>query len=112
MIASRYRTRRVATGFAAVLLYAAVAVVLPVAHAETEVLRGATGIERGHSDACPRIHSDSVCMLVGTFQLPMNGTPVPRAAAAEVGTKVRTSVNPTPRHPALTALFVRAPPTA
>jgi hypothetical protein len=110
MTASRYRSRRIATAFAAVLLYAAVAVVLPVAHAETEVLQGATGIERGHSDACPRIHSDSVCVLVGAFQLPTNGTPVPRSAAAEVGTKVRAAANPTPRHPGLTTRFVRAPP--
>lgn len=53
----------------ALLLYLVGTAAVPLVHAETEVLHLKAGFESGHSDGCPRIHSDATCLLVTSYQV-------------------------------------------
>ena len=110
MTLSRYGPRRAVTISVVLVLYVAAGVVLPVVHAETEVLRGSVRIERGHSDTCPRIHSDAVCVLVASFQLATDRPAAPRSAATSGDAKPRLIAS-APRPTVLTTHLVRAPPS-
>lgn len=112
MTASRYGSRRISTAFVAALLYVATGVVLPVLHAETEVLAGPTRVEQGHANTCPRVHSDALCLLVASFHLPKDGPARMAPTLRDAATRVRPPSVAPRRLPTLTSLFVRAPPTA
>lgn len=70
--------RRLVSAVLAAALYAASAVVVPVVHARTEVLRSTSEVEAQHTSQCPRIHAEASCLVCSTFQFP---TPLPRVLA-------------------------------
>lgn len=51
-------------------VYVGLVALVPLLHAETEVLRSQPGVEQGHSTHCPTLHSDATCLAVTGFQLP------------------------------------------
>ncbi|MBI2536496.1 MAG: hypothetical protein HYW06_05940 [Gemmatimonadetes bacterium] len=69
---------RLGSAVIAAVLYAASAVVVPVVHARTEVLRSTSEVEAQHTQQCPRLHAEASCLVCSTFQFP---TPLPRVLA-------------------------------
>ncbi|MBI2615183.1 MAG: hypothetical protein HYW52_05855 [Gemmatimonadetes bacterium] len=70
---------RLGSAVIAAVLYAASAVVVPVVHARTEVLRSTSEVEAQHTQQCPRLHAEASCLVCSTFQF---RTPLPRAFAS------------------------------
>jgi len=70
--------RRFVSAVIAAALYAASAIVVPMAHARTEVLRSMSEVEAQHTEQCPRIHAEATCLVGSTFQFP---APLPRSLA-------------------------------
>lgn len=75
---SRPMARRRLSAVIAAALYAASAIVVPLAHARSEVLRSTSEVEAQHTEQCPRIHAEATCLVCSTFQFP---TPLPRVLA-------------------------------
>lgn len=68
--------RRLVSAAIAAALYAASAIVVPMVHAKTEVLRSTSEVEAQHTEQCPKIHAEATCLAPSAFQLP---APLPRA---------------------------------
>jgi len=51
------------------VLYLAVAVAAPLAHARSEVLSSQPGVEARHTQLCARIHTEAACQVGITFQV-------------------------------------------
>ena len=103
--------RRLPSALIAAALYAASAVVVPVVHARTEVLRSTSEVESQHTEQCPRIHAEATCLVCSTFQF---HTPLPCGLAGGGSDQVSPTAGPPP---ALTISregpcqhLVRAPP--
>ncbi len=72
--------RRTASARFALALYLASAIVVPLAHARSEVLSSRPEVEAQHTRLCLRIHTEATCLVCSTFQLP---SPLPRALATD-----------------------------
>lgn len=70
--------RRLVSAVIAAALYAASAVIGPVVHARTEVLRSTSEVEPQHTQQCLRLHAEASCLVLSPFQFP---TPLPRVLA-------------------------------
>jgi hypothetical protein len=103
--------RRLPSAVIAAALYAASAVLVPVVHARTEVLRSTSEVEAQHTEQCPRIHAEATCLACSTFQL---HTPLPRALAGAGPDRgcptVGTRPTPTISREGPSQHLVRAPP--
>ncbi len=103
--------RRLPSAVLAAVLYAASAVVVPVVHARTEVLRSTSEVEAQHTQQCPRIHAEASCLVCSAFQFP---TPLPRVLADAAPDRVyptgRVGETSTVSREGPSQHFVRAPP--
>jgi len=103
--------RRLVSAVIAAALYAASAVVVPLVHARTEVLRSTSEVEAQHTQQCPRLHAEASCLVCSTFQFP---TPLVRVLA-DAGPKRgcptgRVGETPTVSRAGPSQHLVRAPP--
>jgi len=103
--------RRLPSAVIAAVLYAASAVVVPMVHARSEVLRSASEVEAQHTEQCPRIHAEATCLVCSTFQF---HTPLPRALAGAGPERLcptaTTPPAPTVSREGPSQHLVRAPP--
>jgi hypothetical protein len=96
----------------AAALHVATAVVVPVLHAQAEVLQSAQEIEASHSAQCPRLHADGNCVVWPSFQL----APPAGACVGDPHTHDRSPLAPAtlvfrPQNQGSRSHPVRAPPS-
>jgi hypothetical protein len=72
--------RRRASAVLATVLYLAMGVAAPLAHARGEVLSSKPEAEAQHTRLCARIHTEAACLVGITFQVL---SPLPHALAPE-----------------------------
>jgi hypothetical protein len=95
------------------VLYLAVGVAAPLAHARGEVLSSRPEVEAQHTRLCARIHTEAACLVGITFQvlspLPQSLAPEPNQRSIPTGQARETLLAP-PQ--ASGPHSVRAPPAA
>jgi hypothetical protein len=95
------------------VLYLAVGLVAPLAHAQSEVLSSKPEVEAQHTPLCARIHTEAACLVGITFQVL---SPFPRVLPPEGAQRFISTgqARETPFVPlrASSLHSVRAPPTA
>ncbi|MEZ4587730.1 MAG: hypothetical protein R2909_15165 [Gemmatimonadales bacterium] len=64
-------SRRWLLATAALVFHVWAAILVPVAHAEREVLWTAASWESHHTSSCPIIHSDDTCPALGHVPMPL-----------------------------------------
>jgi hypothetical protein len=103
--------RRAAYGAVATALYLLWTVVVPLVHADTEVLSSAVALEATHAQ-CATIHAENVCLRGGSFQLPVAGPCEHMGAVPDRPWPVSFDRTPRPaRGDRPTQHLVRAPPS-
>jgi hypothetical protein len=96
----------------AAAFHAATAVIVPLLHAQAEVLQSAQEVESSHGAQCPRLHAEGTCVVLSVFQMvplagarvelpqPKDGSPLAAPTQADLPQDDRSRNHP-----------VRAPPS-
>jgi hypothetical protein len=89
-------------------------VLAPVLHTQFELVSAKPAVEHGHSDDCPRIHTDTFCLVCGGIQLqtPCTAQRVPEANPGQFAYWGATDRSARPSPPHRGGHAVRAPPTS
>lgn len=93
-----------------VALHLMVAAVVPIAHAQTEVLQADPTIESGHSDACSVLHVEMICAIGGVAHLPGSDGPTRVTAPVRSCSLLLSHESPFRFDSKSTANAVRGPP--